>query len=102
MCVCECVIENRRQREEGHSVPLCEEKRGHAIVCCCVSGQCAEVIHSALTYSCRRSALCSKPHTPQRNRLCFPTHFSGWENTLMKKDEAIAAHSVFAAAPVTQ
>lgn len=23
-CVCVCVIENRRQREEGHSVLLCE------------------------------------------------------------------------------
>lgn len=76
LCVCECVIENRRQREEGRSVPLCEEKRGHAIVCCCVSGQCAEVIHSsALTYSCRRSALCSKPHTPKGIDYVFQLTF---------------------------
>lgn len=76
VCVCECVIENRRQREEGRSVPLCEEKRGYAIVCCCVSGQCAEVIHSsALTYSCRRSALCSKPHTPKGIDYVFQLTF---------------------------
>lgn len=39
---------------------------------------------------------------PQRNTLCFPTHFSGWENTLMKKDDAIATYSVFVAAPQLQ
>lgn len=62
-----------RSREEGHAVFLCESgtKRGHAVVRSWVFVRawgrhaCAEVIYSALTYSCRWSALCSKLHTPK-------------------------------------
>lgn len=54
-------------REEGHAVFLCESgtKRGHAVVRAWGRRACAEVIYSALTYSCRWSALCSKLHTPK-------------------------------------
>lgn len=71
--VCVCVHVWKSEAKRGRARCVCvwiwDEARTDSgvTVCVCVWGQCvcAEVIYSALTYSFRWSAVCSKPHTPK-------------------------------------